>query len=59
MIDEAWLAEATYEAIRSVSTKEEMAKIIHQLLSCEHATDHVKTIAIRMAMIYSAEEGHS
>lgn len=55
MID--MLAEATYIYFRSMSTREEMGELIHVLLLKRDASPEVRDVAIRMAMIYRAEEG--
>jgi hypothetical protein len=59
MISEQWLAEATYEHIRRRATREQMSEIIDVLLSDNNSSALTKNVVIRMAMIFSAEEGHS
>jgi hypothetical protein len=56
---EQWIAEAAYEHLRGYTTREQMAKLIDVLLSDKAASPLLKNIVIRMAMIFSAEEGHS
>jgi uncharacterized membrane protein (UPF0127 family) len=53
------LAEAAYEHFRGFSTREQMAQMIDMLLSDKTASPLLKNVVIRMAMIFSAEEGHS
>ena len=55
---EQFLAEAAYAHIRECVTKEQMAEMNHQLLSDKSIGPFTKNVVIRMAMIYSAEEGH-
>jgi hypothetical protein len=56
---EQWIAEAAYNHFRRLGTREQMAKLIDNLLSDNTVPQTVKNIVIRMAMIFSAEEGHS
>jgi hypothetical protein len=56
---EQWLAEAAYEHFREMSTREQMASMIDMLLSDKQASPLLKSVVLRMAMIFSAEEGHS
>jgi hypothetical protein len=53
------LAEAAYEHFREFSTREQMAQMIDMLLSDNTASPLLRNVVIRMAMIFSAEEGHS
>lgn len=53
------IAEAFYEFIRTEATREQTAELISRLLSDQETTRLTRSIAIRMAMIFSAEEGHS
>ena len=55
---EQFLAEAAYVHFRETTTREQMAEMIHRLLSDQHLEDFTKKVVIRMAMIFSAEEGH-
>jgi uncharacterized membrane protein (UPF0127 family) len=56
---EQLLAEAIYKHFRGYSTREQMAQMIDMLLSDKAASPLMKNVIIRMAMIFSAEEGHS
>jgi hypothetical protein len=58
---EQWIAEAAYEHYRKFSSREQMAQFIELLLSenTTTASPLLRNIIIRMAMIFSAEEGHS
>jgi hypothetical protein len=57
-VDLEWMAEAFYEHLcRIPTTAEQRGQIIHELLSSD-APPHVKSVAIRLAMIHAAEEGH-
>jgi hypothetical protein len=55
---EQFLAEAAYAHIREHVTKEQMAEMIHQLLSDNEIEPFTKKVVIRMAMIYSTQEGN-
>jgi hypothetical protein len=53
-----WLAEAFYEHLCQVATNEQRGQIIHELLSANNASPQLQSVAIRLAMIHAAEEGH-
>lgn len=52
------VAEAMYALFRREVTREEMEEMIHRLLSDDNLDGVTKGVAIRMAMIFNAEEGN-
>jgi hypothetical protein len=51
-----WLAEAFYEHLCQIATKEQRGLIIHELLSADGTSPQLQSVAIRLAMIHAADD---